>query len=126
MIADDARASSREWAAACDEAREVLADVPRWSLPEPRWEQARRAMADMTGALAAASLKELWRATGRLQLCSPPRVLTRLGDDPPLPAPKAVRERVAELIYSLDPAVSRSGDAAGTAGEPAQPADTAP
>ena len=106
MSAGNASNSGTEWHAARSEALAVLHDALGWNLPGPRWEQVQSTVADIAAAVAAASLDALWQTISRLELCSPLRVVTRVGDTPPLPAPKAVRERIAELIDTL----AREGD----------------
>jgi CATRA-associated small protein len=97
----DGRADEASWMEALDEALSALRDVLIWELHEPDWEQVSKAVSDIANAAAAGDLRWLWRATGYLDLCSPLRVATRLGDTPRLPAPKAVREQTAELIGTL-------------------------
>jgi len=109
MISGGTEAGGAEWQAARDEALEVLRDAMLWNLPGPRWDQVDKAVADMAAAFAGDSLDALWQATGCLQLCGQLRVQIRLGDSTDLPAPKAVRERVSDLIDTLE------HDAPGTA-----------
>lgn len=101
MINDNAGSGDTEWRAARDEALAALSDALMWNLSAPRWEQVQGAIADVAAALSAGSLAALWESTGRLELCGPLRVSTRLGDTPVLPAPKAVREQITELIDAL-------------------------
>lgn len=105
MITDNA--GDREWHAARDEALAALSDVPEWILSAARWEQVREAIANMTAAVSAASPDDLWQTTSVLELCGPLRVAVRLGDTPALPAPKAVRDQVAELVTDLKTDASR-------------------
>ena len=93
--------SRAEWHAARSEALVMLQDAVAWNLPITGWEQVQSAVADMAAAVAATSLDALWQTISRLEYCSPLRVSTRVGDTPPLPAPKAVRDRVTELIATL-------------------------
>jgi hypothetical protein len=101
VINDNAGSGDMEWRAARDEALAALSDALMWNLSAPRWEQVQGAIADVAAALSAGSLAALWESTGRLELCGPLRVSTRLGDTPVLPAPKAVREQITELIDAL-------------------------
>jgi len=119
LVNDSAGTGDTEWRAACDEAQAALSDALVWNLPASRWERVQEAVADMAAAVAAGRLDDLWQTTGRLELCSPVRVVTRLGDTPQLPAPKAVREQIAELIDALTgngdrDAAADSGPAAGS------------
>jgi hypothetical protein len=99
VVTDDAQ----EWRAAREESVAALTEALSWHLPEPWWKQVEETLADMAAAASptATSPQALWQATGLLELYSPLRVTTRLGDTPQLPAPKAVRERIAELIDTL-------------------------
>jgi hypothetical protein len=101
VVTDNAGTSDTRWSAVRGEAVEALRDALVWNLPEPRWTQAGAAIAGMAAAVAAASLEGLRQTTAHLELCGPLRVKIRLGDTPPLPAPKATRERITELIDTL-------------------------
>jgi hypothetical protein len=100
----EAGAGDVEWPAVRDEAIAVLGDALAWCIPAARWDQVRGAIEDMASAAAPASADELWQAAGSLELLSPARVATRLGDTSFIPAPEAVRERIVELIDALAPA----------------------
>ncbi len=104
--------SDSEWLQARDEATAVLGDVSGWTLSAASWDQVRGAIEEIRAAMAADSPDELWRSAGDLELYSPMRVLTRLGDRPALPVPADIRERIVELI-----------DALTLAGEPADVTD---
>jgi hypothetical protein len=99
LTTDDAGAS--EWRAGRDEAREALREALMWDLPAARWEHVSDAVEGMAAAIVARSLAGLRQTTARLELCSPVRVATRLGDTPRLPAPQAARERITEMIDTL-------------------------
>ena len=80
-----------------------------WKLPASLWEQAQEAIVAVAAAMASSSPAALWQASGYLDLYSPVRTQTRLGD-PPVGAPRAVREQIAELVDTLALDVdSRSG-----------------
>jgi hypothetical protein len=112
VATDSAGAGGVDWPAARDEATAVLGEVLSWRLTEPEWEQVTRAVAEVAAAIQAPSTDELWRTTEELQLHGALRVKIRLGEKPPeLPAPKALRDRVAELVESL--ARSADGECAG-------------
>jgi hypothetical protein len=89
-----------DWRAARAEAVLALGDALTWNLPAPRWAQVQGVINDMAAA-ASASPDVLRQATALLELSGPVRVVTRLGDASQLPAPMAVRERVAELVDTL-------------------------
>lgn len=101
MVTDNAGIDDVEWRAARDQALELLRDALEWNLPERRWWDVSGAISDMAVAVSAASANTLWRAVGSLDLCATTRVASRLGDTPPLPAPVAVRDRIADLIDAL-------------------------
>jgi hypothetical protein len=103
--------SDANWQAARDEAVAALTEALTWELTESRWEQVSSAVEEIASAVNAARPDALWQTTGDLQLYASLRVRTRLGDTPPLPAPKALRERIAELVESLGGPVR--GQAAG-------------
>lgn len=112
VATDSAGARGGDRLAARDEATAVLGEVLSWRLTEPEWEQVASAVAEVAAAIEALNADELWRTTEELQLHGALRVTTRLGAKPPkLPAPKALRERVAELVESL--ARSADGECAG-------------
>lgn len=106
MLTDDAGTGDMDWREACDEAAATLRDALNWELPERRWEQVAATVEGMAAAVTATSLDALWQTTGQLELCSPLRVATKMGDTPRLPAPKPTLERIGELIDSL----TRDGD----------------
>jgi hypothetical protein len=116
VIADGAASHEVEWRAARHEAVAALTEALRWELPQWRWENVQAVLAELAGA---DSPDRLWQATASLELCGPLRVARRLGDAPEpddiqLPAPKAVRERIAELIDTLAPGGhARAGDEPG-------------
>jgi hypothetical protein len=118
VINDNAGSGDMEWRAARDEALAALSDALLWNLSASRWEQVQDAITDVTAALSAASLAALWESTGRLELCGPLRVSTRLGDMPVLPAPKAVREQITELIDALTDGGELTAGAESEAGSP--------
>ena len=101
LIDDKAGTGDTEWRAARDEARAALSDALMWNLTAARWEQVQDAIADMAAAVTSARLDDLWQTTGRLELCSPLRVVTRLGETPQLPAPETIREQIVALISAL-------------------------
>lgn len=125
VINDNAGSGDIEWRAARDEALAALSDALVWNLSPSRWEQVRDAVGDLSAALSAGRLDALWQSTGRLELCGPLRVSTRLGDTPALPAPKPVREQITDLIDALTEDGGRTGAAESGPGSPSTTA-TAP
>lgn len=124
---DEAGASDAEWRSARDEAIAVLRDALRWNMTAARWAQAGDVVEEIASAAASASPDALWQTTGSLELFSPPRVINRIGgtggDTPPLlPAPRAVRARIVELVDSLlPPGQPRvAGDVPGSIAGPAE------
>src|SRR5450432_2050141 len=95
-----------DWREACDDAVATLSDALSWELPERRWEQVAAIVEGMAAAVTAASPDALWQTIGQLELCSPLRVATKMGDTSRLPAPKPTLERIGELVDSL----TRDGD----------------
>jgi CATRA-Associated Small Protein len=109
MIMGETGSGDAEWRAAREQAVEVLRDALEWNLPEWRWKDAGEAISDISAAVSAARLDALWRAIGGLDLCGTPRVAGRLGDTPSLPAPVAVRDRIAELVDALTGSTQTAG-----------------
>jgi hypothetical protein len=111
-----------DWQRARQEAVAALQSVLRWNLRPARWAQVREVLAEMTAAVAAPGPAALWDATETLELYAPVRVETRLGDEPREPVPGSVRERVAELVDTLQPHGAGGQGAAGFPGSPGQAA----
>lgn len=81
-----------------DRLRKILADIPGWRLPESDWESVARLLTD------ADDPDEIPAVCIELRLLSPDR-LSLPDEEPMVPAPPVVRERVARLIQRLgDPA----------------------
>jgi len=87
--------------AAREEAAIALTEALAWTLTESTWDQVSRTVEAIASAAEAGDADVLWQTAGDLELQAPLRVMGRLGDTPPLPAPKALRERIAELVESL-------------------------
>lgn len=86
-----------------EEALETLGDVLMWQLAPARWEAVQTAIAAVEAAHAAGDAIALRRATVELELLAPIRI-TRIGDEPTVPAPERIRERTNQLIHSLEAA----------------------
>lgn len=112
-----------EWQWARGEAVTVLRDVLCWNLQPKRWERVRQVLAEMAAAAAEPGPAALRDITETLELYSPVRVETRLGDEPYGPVPVAVREQVAELVDALLPKGALGDGRAGLPGGPGQAAE---
>lgn len=88
------------WNAAREDADSVLRHALDWTLPAGWWDEVASAVADIGQALATTDLDLLLEATGRLELCSPLRTKTRLGDkgNADVPAPKPVRGQIIVVV----------------------------
>jgi hypothetical protein len=90
-----------------------------WRLPSPRWSELEAVLGKLSTALADGDAEVFGRACAVLIDLAPKRA-TPLGDEPLLPAPETVRERINEMVHRLvdaavpdrDRAVSEGGSAA--------------
>lgn len=82
------------------EALDVLSDALSWRLAGPRWATIEQVLAAMDAALAAGDVAALATATAGLELAGPVRV-TKIGADPVVPPPPAIRDRLNRLVHSL-------------------------
>jgi hypothetical protein len=80
----------------------------------PLWDRVREAIAGVAAAVTAGSPAGLWQANEYLDLYGPLRTSTRLGD-PPVRAPKAIREQI-ELVDALALSADSRSDSGSTAG----------
>jgi hypothetical protein len=112
-----------EWQGARGAAVSVLRDMLCWNLQPRRWERVRQVLEEMAAAAAAPGPAALRDTTETLELYSPVRVETRLGDEPYGPVPVAIREQVAELVHTLQPESALGGGGSGLPGGPGQPAE---
>lgn len=110
-----------EWEQARQEAAASVQSVLRWNLTPARWDMVGGVLAELTAAAAAPAPAGLWEAAETLDLYMPVRVDTRLGDEPRGPAPRAIREQIAELVDTLQPHGPRGRDGAGLPGGAGQP-----
>ena len=112
-----------EWQRARRAAVTVLRDVLCWNLQPRRWERVRQLLAEMAAAAAEPGPAALRDMTETLELYSPVRVETRLGDEPYGPVPGGIREQVAELVDALQPGSALGGSGSGLPGGPGQAAE---
>lgn len=89
---------------------DVLRDVLVWRLAGGQWRAVTQAVDSLAAALAAGDASSFQEALYDLELAGPVRA-RRIEDAETLPASELVRERVNELIHTLD-------------GRPADPQDT--
>src|SRR5689334_11872934 len=82
------------------EALDVISDVLSWRLAGTRWVAIEQVLAAMDAALAAGDVTALATATTDLELAGPVRI-TRIGADPVVPPPPAIRDRLNQLVHSL-------------------------
>ena len=82
------------------EALDVISDARSWRLAGTRWAAIEQVLAAMDAALAAGDVTALATATTDLELAGPVRI-TRIGADPVVPPPPAIRDRLNELVHSL-------------------------
>jgi len=101
------------------EARALLRRTLKWEFPEGRWARIDDALARMESALDDGSLQTFEDTVATVELLAPARVSTELGDQPVVPAPAHVRERVNKLIEQL----VRPADDADTDADPADGAE---
>jgi hypothetical protein len=77
-----------------------------WSMARERWDDVGHLVESMSTALAGGDAAAFRRAAGDLLVAGPKRV-TGVGDTPTEPVPEKIRERLNELIHTLD---TPSGD----------------
>jgi phage tail protein X len=82
------------------EALDVISDALSWRLAGTRWAAIEQVLAAMDAALAAGDVTALATATTDLELAGPVRI-TRIGADPVVPPPPAIRDRLNQLVHSL-------------------------
>jgi hypothetical protein len=111
-----------DWQRARQDAVAALQSVLGWNLRPTRWAQVREVLAEMAAAAAAPGPAALWDATETLELYAPVRVETRLGDESREPVPRSVREKVSEMVDSLQPPGTGGRGGAGLPGRPGQAA----
>ncbi|MBT2207779.1 CATRA system-associated protein [Actinomadura sp. NEAU-AAG7] len=85
-----------------EELLDLLNEIPRWRLPDDRWDRTDQYLRALDDALAARDIAELDAAAAGVELCCARRV-TRLGEPSTVPPPEPVLERVNQLIHALEP-----------------------
>jgi hypothetical protein len=78
----------------------VVEDALEWRLHPSRWERIAPIVAALTEALEHGDREALVTATADLELAGPLRI-TRIGDDPLVPPPPPVRDRLNRLVHTL-------------------------
>jgi hypothetical protein len=99
------------------DALDVLRDALVWRLTGARWRAVEQVLEALAGALATDESAAFRAAVCDLELGGPVRAV-RVEDASTLPAPQGVRERINELIHTLDgsrPTDQQAGDAAAAA-----------
>ena len=87
------------------DARYVLRDALEWRLSEDRWGEVDQQVQAMARALTELDAGAFRSAEATIELTSPTRA--RSAEDPPKhPIPEPFRERINELIHTLDGALS--------------------
>lgn len=84
-----------------EDALDVLQDALVWRLTGGRWRAVEQALEAIAGALAAGDSTVFRAAVCDLELAGPVRAV-RVEDASTLPAPQRVRERINELVHTLD------------------------
>ncbi len=95
-----------------EDALDVLRDALVWRLTDGRWRVVGQAVEVLASALDAGDTAAFRKAVYDLELAGPVRA-ARFEDPPTVPTPDPVRERVNELIHTLDgsrPVVGQDSD----------------
>jgi hypothetical protein len=94
---------------------DTLQDVSRWTLTTGRWNLVSQRLVALADAIGRASEDDVTKALVDLELAGPVRIRTRLGDEPLVPAPLEVRERLNRLVFELGapPPADRADPATG-------------
>ncbi|GAA1022431.1 hypothetical protein Aple_075660 [Acrocarpospora pleiomorpha] len=85
----------------------ILSDLLLWRTSLKRWGRIEQILAHMQAAFADSNMTTAWSAVADLALAGTTRN-TRIGDTPTVPPPAAVRDRVSQMIHSLDGDMERS------------------
>ncbi|NUK01104.1 CATRA system-associated protein [Streptomyces lunaelactis] len=84
----------------CNDAAEAVAGIIGLVLTPMGWARVGRALDGLESALRSGNVDVLNAATGQLELATPTRIRTRLGEEGE-PAPHEVLERVNRLVHAL-------------------------
>jgi hypothetical protein len=84
-----------------EEGLDVLREAVHWWLPSDLWAAAERLLAGMGRAWTAGDAVAFRRAVHSLEAFGPRRVLP-LEEAPSVPPPAPVRERLNELVHTLE------------------------
>jgi hypothetical protein len=87
-----------------EDALDVLGDLPRWELPEPRWELIGPILDRMEQAFAAGDDEDLRDATTQLELHGPVRA-NRIGTEDVTGPDPSITERQNRLVDEIGKAV---------------------
>jgi hypothetical protein len=87
-----------------------LTDVLEWRLPQTGWTRVDEALDELARALPGGDRRQIEAAQDSLAFSGPIRLRTRLGDDPAVPPPEEIRERVNRLIHDLESDDDRAPD----------------
>jgi hypothetical protein len=91
-----------------EEALDLLKEVLVWRLADDRWRAVCRALDDLAVALAGNEADAFREVLYDLELAGPIRAV-RIEDTSVLPAPEPVRERINQLVHTLEGS-RRSGE----------------
>lgn len=84
-----------------EDALDVLRNALEWQLPAHRWADVDRAVQAMVKALAQGDETAFLQAEGELELAGPVRAVSA-ENPPPEPVSMPIRERINELVHTLD------------------------
>ncbi|HEX2315616.1 MAG TPA: CATRA system-associated protein [Thermomonospora sp.] len=87
-----------------------LTDVLEWRLTQAAWAGVAEALDELARALPGGDRRRIEEAQDSLAFSGPIRLRTRLGDDPAVPPPEDIRERVNRLIHDLESDDDRDAD----------------
>jgi len=82
------------------DALDVLRDAQVWRLTDSRWKAVQEAVHALARAWEANDAEVFREAVYDLELAGPARA-TGYGDNPTIPAPEPVRERIDKMVHSL-------------------------
>lgn len=92
------------------DARDILADLTEWRLPDERWSTVENLLTTAEAAIADRDLAALAHAVAALELAGPERI-QRVSAPPDRSAPQTVRERTARTVEAMTAAYPPAGPA---------------